>query len=103
MLPQTTQKIEYRPVSDIDFSSAKSKKKKFDLALNSDRLEAQRRVRVKPCQEPTGEEFSSFLRDRNNTGTQCAILSVAEPYGIKFVPLPVKSCLPKPLTELREE
>ena len=70
ILPSFKQNVEYLPVKDIDFTSAKGKKRKLDDAINtvSDAI-----VPITPQQYnkviPIREDYDTFYEHLSSTGT----------------------------------
>ena len=104
LMPQSVGKIVCKPVSSIDFTSAKSKKKQFDCNVEKTATEARPCVQArKTVQPPTHTEFLKLMEDLDMTETPCAILSIISPYSDKFVPKQLTSSLPKPLPDLKSD
>ena len=95
-------------MSNIDFTSAKSKKKQFDSCVRN--LESgtpsPQQSPMTSCQSipaPSDTEISNFFKKLHVGGAGSATLSVTEPYNKDFIPKDAKSSLPKPLTDLINE
>ena len=85
-LPASMRGETYSYIEDIDFTSAKSKKKRVDSILEG--TPAQKRVGAQPMEVavPSSQEINVFLQQLNNTGAQSALLSVKDPFYANFVP-----------------
>ena len=108
LLPSSINKVPYAEVSNIDFTSAKSKKKQFDSCVRN--LESgtpsPQQSPMMSCQSipaPSDTKISNFFKKLHVGGARSAILSVTEPYNKDFIPKDAKSSLPKPLTDLINE
>ena len=98
ILPSFKQNVEYLPVKDIDFTSAKGKKRKLDDAINtvSDAI-----VPITPQQYnkviPIREDYDTFYEHLSRTGTKPAILSLIPEYSDTYVPKRMLPTFPQPL------
>jgi len=106
MLPSSLKKVNYSPLANIDFMSAKTKAKKVSqLAENSVDTSSVTCNKTKPQNlvPPTQSETDDFFQNLHATGTKSVILSLTSPYSDEFVPLSMQSVLPEPLTCLYDE
>ena len=96
VLPSYLKSVEYLPVCDIDFTSAKTKKRKLDCKI--DDLECPKTstdiLKPKSTSEklPTYDEMNIFYELLSKCGTKPAILSLIPDYSDDYVP---KSSLPE--------
>ncbi|KAH3777905.1 hypothetical protein DPMN_179353 [Dreissena polymorpha] len=104
-LPPSMKRVEYKEVRDIDFTSAKSLKRKFDrsLEMDSECNETPAKKFEKQIPKPTDDEIKDYLKNLHATGAKSAILSVTEEYSDEFVPTIEKQTFPKVLGELRNQ
>ncbi|XP_072047343.1 uncharacterized protein [Amphiura filiformis] len=100
-LVPSVKKVPYAEVVNIDFTSAKTKKKIMD----SDKPTERSQVATTPKQmppTPTASEQQSFLQRLHESGTKSAILSLVQPYSKEFVPKIASKTYPNPLTLLSQ-
>ncbi len=96
VLPSYLKNIEYLPVSDIDFTSAKTKKRKLDCIIDDSESLKLNTSSTKP--KSTSEKLSSydemnvFYESLSKCGTKPAVLSLIPGYSDDYVP---KSTLPE--------
>ena len=105
--PASVKKVEYKEVRDIDFTSAKSLKKKFERQLEGQNAEpsstpGRHRSKPKEVRPPTADEIAQFLSNLHSTGQRAAILSVTEQYADEYVPTVEQTALPKMLSGLKD-
>ncbi len=89
----------YAEVVNIDFTSAKTKKKNLDTLSKSDSSTppvAAKQV-VPP---PSAAEQEAFFEKLHQSGTKLAILSLVEPYVREYIPKTASNIFPQPLTSL---
>ena len=95
----------YLPVKSIDFSSAKSKKKKLDesidgasqVSTSSERLD---RSPVDEMSVPTTDEMNGLYQKLSQTKSKPGILSLIPKYSSNYVPITSLPEFPQPLTLL---
>jgi hypothetical protein len=98
MLPTGVKKIAYSQLSDIDFTSAKSKKVLMDKHINNEKVKTvQRNVTVST---PTPDELDSFFKELSMAGSKPAILSLIPQYSNQYIPAPLSKQFPAVLTDL---
>ncbi|KAK6169342.1 hypothetical protein SNE40_020415 [Patella caerulea] len=84
-LPASVQKIQYKTVQDIDFTSAKTKKKKSDNGPVT--TPAEIKVKKLPnVSEPSADELSELFESLHNSGEKSVILSLVPGYACHFRP-----------------
>lgn len=93
-------KIEYLPTKEIDFTSARGKKRKLDDALEGT-VSEESIVTIKEGSRPTSDEFALFYKNISHQGTKPAILSLIPNYSDNYVPKSTQPHFPQPLTALR--
>ena len=107
LLPTSVKGVEYKECREIDFSSAKSLKRKLDNRINSTgKMECASTSTARTSSripKPTREEADQLFKSLHECGSRSAILSVVPPYSDEFVPKPVTKPFPTVLTELRDE
>ena len=99
-LPPSVKGVEYTEVRDINFTSAKSLKRKL---LNSGETTKAVSVKKKVTEAPTPDDISNFLQNLQNTGARSAILSVTESFSDDFLPTLERHKLPKLMHDFREK
>ena len=104
LLPTSVKNVNYSETRDIDFSSAKSLKKKFDIKCDATQNVQVHSSSTKKRQvpEPSQDELNSFFSNIAATGRKPAILSVIPDFSDNYIPKKVTQNLPKPLTELKD-
>ena len=108
LLPTSVKGATYKECRDIDFTSAKSLKKKLDLKLNSCSKMDQDTPNKEPTRKPTipeqtESELSTLFKALYETGSKPGILSLIAPYSDDLTPQPMKENFPPVLTELRDD
>lgn len=110
LLPTSVKGVKYKECSEIDFTSAKTLKKKLDCKLdlcatsNSSACTPKGAATYKSkIPEPTENELSALFEGLYNTNSKPAILSLIAPYSDDYIPQPMKENFPTVLTELRDE
>ena len=91
MLPQAVKKIGYNELKEIDFSTAKTIKKKFDSFVeNSEPVcAAKPKQRSQQTAVPTAQELSDFYKSLHETQTKPVVLSLNENYSDGYLQKPV--------------
>ena len=98
----TMKKIEYLPIKEIDFMSAKGKKRKLDDALEGT-VPEEDDTTIKEGSRPTSDELALFYKNISLQGTKPSILSVIPKHSGSHVPKSTQPHFPQPLTALRNE
>ena len=97
----------YSTISNIDFTSAKSKKRKFDCSIleNTDHLpKTPKSVKKQPeIPPPTNDECASLFRSLQATGTKPVLLALVPEFANSYIPNVLGEKYPKLLTELSDE
>jgi len=101
------QNISYAPVKDLDFTSAKGRKKNLDGALmdsTGDTTSVKHPKEVDMVSSPTDGEIDNIYKKLSKSSSNSAILSIILPYAKDFQPKSTLSSFPQALPELfREE
>ena len=107
-VPSSFKKVKYSPLTDIDFTSAKTKANKLKQSIeNSEEASGSGNVpicsKVTDTPSPSQDDMDEFFHKLHATGTKSAILSITSPYSDEFIPLSMHSAYPEPLTQLFED
>jgi hypothetical protein len=106
-IPPSVKNVEYREISNINFQSAKSLKRKFEECLSSSTSQISKNVhpvrKTRKIPSPTENELDSFFSDLVSTNRKPAILSIVPDYLESYKPKSAVLKLPKPLTELKNK
>ena len=96
--------VQYLPIKDIDFTSARGLKRKLDGTINNpESVLNESAVHTATGQvELTSEELDLdlFFQDISKQGTNLAILSLVTPYSDSYVPKSTVAGFPKPINSL---
>lgn len=93
--------VSYLPICEIDFRSAKSKKKNLDSSVSGDNSITLPPTRTsKSALEPTADEMRGLFDKLAAAGSKAVILSVVPGHSSKFQPLTLQAKYPETLTEL---
>nr|XP_022307471.1 uncharacterized protein LOC111113467 [Crassostrea virginica] len=105
MLPNAVNKVEYKRVQDIDFTSAKTKKRKLDQAIAEDSPmnSGPRQRKLPTAQEPTEDELKNFFTDLSTAGTKPVVLSLVPQFAQSYKPQALDKKYPTVLSELYNE
>ncbi|KAH3738825.1 hypothetical protein DPMN_045468 [Dreissena polymorpha] len=106
-IPPSGKDVEYREISNNNFQSAKSLKRKFEECLSSPTCQIKKKVysvrKTRKIPSPTESELDSFFSDLVSTNRKPAILSILPDYLEIYKPKSTVLKLPKPLTELKNK
>ena len=103
-LPSGLQKVQYKPVKDLNFQSAKAMKKSLDINIIAGNTPKRLRGMALPdVPLPTEGEISTFLRKLHSSKTASAILTVKEEFSSSYVPKCTEAAFPPLLSELYDE
>ena len=101
MLPSSCKDIKFAEVSNIDFTSPNTLKRKYDVAVNNT---SKAPPLLESCfvkyKGPTDDQLSSFFDELNISGEKPAILSIIPPYDNSYVPKIISGTLPKMVTDI---
>ena len=90
LLPTSVKGVSYKEIREMDFTSAKTMKKKLDRKLDS-------------AGDPTDDELASFFKALNETGSKPAIIALVPAYSEAYVHQPMQEDFPDVLTELKDD
>ncbi|XP_038045000.1 uncharacterized protein LOC119725695 isoform X1 [Patiria miniata] len=99
-IPSAVKDAQYLPVAQIDFTSAKTKKRKLDMLVNDGLMPPPRSKVRKIVPGPTDAELTTLFSQMNATGTKPALLSVVPEHCHQFKPSHTDNILPPILTDL---
>ena len=104
-IPAFQKDIPYVPIKDMDFTSAKAKKRKIDNEINSSdctpmSTHLSSRSESVPVRSPDASELKSFLKKLGNCKSKLAILSLIPDYASRYIPKSQLSNFPTPLQSL---
>ncbi|KAK7881285.1 hypothetical protein WMY93_029694 [Mugilogobius chulae] len=106
LLPSGLKKIEYKPIRLMDFSSAKTKKKRLDEQVHS-HCASDHQEKTPPCRpakvttpEMTDDELNTFFHQIQICGTKPVILSVIQGFSEAYIPKSLDKKFPPILTNL---
>ena len=83
-MPSFQKDIEYLPIKDIDFTSAKGKRKKLDEAIDGGKTLVPTSKR--PTLSSSDEDIDALYKNLSQSGTKPAILSLVPEYSNNYVP-----------------
>ena len=86
VIPNIDKTIEPKPIRDIDFTSAKSKKKKMDLLLSQASPPERKRRKLPTIPESTDEDMKELYSKLNTSNVKSSVLSITPPFSDGFVP-----------------
>ncbi len=94
--------MDYLPIEQIDFTSAKGKKRKLDEVIDSNKLPEISSVSTPDVvlKVPTKKEKDSFYKELSQAGTKPAIISLIPGYSSTYVPKTFLPEFPLPLITL---
>ena len=101
ILPSFQKNVEYLPLKDTDFTSAKRKKRKLDESMDGNSPN-QGTISSKSTVTPNNEDYESFYDNLSKSGTKPAILSILSEYSNPYVPKRMLSPFPQPLPQLHK-
>ena len=99
VMPSFLKKIEYLPIRDIDFTSARGKKRKLDEIIDSPEAatHSQTSGRKMIVKIPDDSEMDTFFENLYRSSTKPVVLSGILKYSDKYVPKSSLPEFPKPL------
>jgi len=105
VVPTFQKSIPYLPAKDIDFTSAKVKKRKIDDAANSSVCasafsSSSLNVRSPVVKPPDANELKSLFKALGECDSKPAVLSLIPEYANRYIPKSRLSNFPKPLQSL---
>lgn len=106
-IPSFQKDIPYKPMKELDMSSAKSQKKKIDndfvtpdFSHDSTSKTAIEKSSIPGGQERIGTKLQGLFQELSKAGTKPAILSLLPGYSDSYVPASRLESFPKPLQSL---
>ncbi|XP_062586697.1 uncharacterized protein LOC134248304 [Saccostrea cucullata] len=102
--PSGLQKVQYKPIKDINFQSAKAMKKTLEDNITT--RNTPRRaggIMLPDVPPPTEGQISTFLRKVLSNNTKSVILTVKEEFSNAYVPKCTEEAFPTLLSELYSE
>ena len=108
LIPSYYKSVEYKPVKDIDFTSARGKKRKLDEMLEKSPSpecgeDSEESI---PCLKhgcpPTDDDFELLFENLSVAGTKPGVLSLVPTYSDNYVPKSSRGCFPVVLKSLQE-
>jgi uncharacterized Zn finger protein len=106
LLPTSVKGVSYKEIREMDFTSAKTMKKKLDRKLDSagdtpsSRSSQKQKTNIP---DPTDDELASFFKALNETGSKPAIIALVPAYSEAYVHQPMQEDFPDVLTELKDD
>lgn len=93
--------VQYKTIQDIDFTSARSKKKQLDEVIGgAPATPSAKQKKLPNVKEPTAEELSNLFTALDASGRNPALLSLVPGFAGKFRPKALDKKYPKVLSEL---
>ena len=108
LIPAYYKNVEYKPVKDIDFTSAKGKKRKLDEMLEKspppdfDEDSEESIPGVKHGCPPTDADFNLLFENLSIAGTKPGVMSLVQTFSDNYIPRASKGCFPIVLKSLQE-
>ena len=99
-MPSSLKSAQYLPVKDIDFTSARGKKRKLDDIING--CNSPKEVQKSKGTRSTNKELAQLFNNLNITGSKLAVLSVVPKHSDTLVPKISLSTFPQPITSLHK-
>ena len=106
LLPSSVNKVKYETVQEIDFTSARTKKRKLDQSLNLTSTPpsvTKSRKDLPYVTPPTDLEIQNTFDQLHRTGKKPVILSLVDRYAENYIPKVLGSNFPLILPEVRDE
>lgn len=103
VIPSYLRNAEYLPIKDIDFTSAKGKKRKLDDAIQQDGDDETTEQRaITMGKESTESEMETLFDNLSHGGTKPLVLSLIPEYSDEYVPKSTLDTFPVPLKSLQQ-
>ena len=103
MLPSSCKEIPYAEITEIDFTSPNTLKKKFNQNIENNqnkKIKCDEMKKKSVPNFPSDEKLKHFYQSLNLCKSKPAILSIVPPYDEKYKPALLSDNFPKILTEL---
>ena len=97
IIPSSLKSVDYLPIKDIDFTSARSKKRKLD-----DMIDISESTEEANDSKPTDSEMEQFFANLSLCETKPGILSLIPKCSDAYVPKLSLCTVPRPLTSLHK-
>ena len=94
IIPSYLKSMEYLPVKNIDFTSAKKRKRTLDEAIDTFEEAVQT---SRPKEQTVCPDLETFYNDLSSAGTKPAILSLIPSYCSSYIPKRLLPTFPNPL------
>jgi len=102
IIPSYLKSVEYLPIEDIDFTSARGKKRKLDDAIDSNETTSEPQQSTVHGTESTESELEDLFHNLSCGGTKPLVLSLVPQYSDSYVPKSSLESFPKPLKSLQQ-
>ena len=99
IIPSYLRKVEYLPVKNIDFTSARKQKRNLDEAINAVEEDVQVQT-IFSRDQSFNPDLNAFFNDLSSAGSRPAILSLVPSYCSAYVPKRLLPTFPEPLSFL---
>ncbi|XP_014669332.1 PREDICTED: uncharacterized protein LOC106810469 [Priapulus caudatus] len=105
LLPPSIDKVGYHRIQDIDFTSARTKKKQLDHAISilPATPEVRSRRKLPTVDEPTEDEMMALYQTLDKSDSMPVLLSLKPGFSKKYVPKVLSKKYPEVLSELQDE
>ena len=102
IIPSASTTVQYMEIKDIDFTSARGKKRKLNEILEGTQTSSDTPGPIsKSGTSPTDTELEQFFSNLSLCDTKPAILSLVPPHSDRYVPKVSLANFPQPMTSLR--
>ena len=96
--------VNYKTTQEIDFTSAKTKKKQMDQAIAMvEPVKVLKQRKLPDISEPSSTELSTFFAALDKTGKRPVLLSLVPGYAEKYKPKALDAKYPQVLMDLYDE
>ena len=103
IIPSYLKAVEYLPIKDIDFTSARGKKRKLDDIIDGNDQQQRDNPKVpERGKTPTESELALLFENLSCGGTKPGILSLVSKFSDSYVPKSLCAGFPQPLSSLKE-
>ena len=99
-LPPSLRDVHYLPTNEIDFTSAKTKKKRLDSLVCDNTATTPSKRQAKEVPSPTAGELSTLFQQLSLAGSKAAVLRVVPEICKQFKPTSLSETFPCVLTSL---
>ena len=106
IMPSFQKNVQYLPVKDMDFTSAKAKKRKLDDAIDTDtatmKIHQDSPQQMSAVTPANVADIDAFYDTLGSCGTKPAMLSLVPKYSSSYVPKRMLGAFPQPLPMLHK-